>query len=249
MEEKKSKNGYNILVSGDSISKGVIFDEEKMKYAISRDNYVSLVQKKLNGIVNNTSKFGNTVIKGIERLKSEIVKNKPDVVLIEYGGNDCDYKWDEIAVNPDSQYEPNTSIKVFEKTLSDGIKMLKEKRIIPVLMTLPHLIAYNYFKWLCNNDPHAEKNVLKWLGSITRIYWWQERYNSSIIKIAEKTKTRWIDIRGAFLEQPDFRKFICLDGIHPNVEGQKLIAEKIIDFIKSGYEDLLLKGAIAIPET
>ena len=25
----------------------------------------------------------------------------PDLVLIEYGGNDCDYKWDEVARRPE----------------------------------------------------------------------------------------------------------------------------------------------------
>ncbi|MFA6309097.1 MAG: SGNH/GDSL hydrolase family protein [Clostridia bacterium] len=246
MDIKNIRNKYNFLVSGDSISRGVIYDETKKKYSISSENYVSIVQEKLNGIINNTSRFGNTVIKGISRLKNEIVKNKPDVVLIEYGGNDCDFNWDEIAANPNDKYEPNTDIKLFEETLSEGVEMLKEKNITPVLLTLPPLNADNYFKWVCKNDPTAERNVLKWLGSVTRIYWWQERYNSSILKIAERTKTRWIDIRGAFLEQPDFTKFICLDGIHPNIEGHRIIAEKIIEFIKSGYDYLLVNNQTAI---
>ena len=32
-----------------------------------------------------------------------------------------------------------------------------------------------------------------------------------------------IDIRSAFLAQPDFRSYLCADGIHPNEAGQKLI--------------------------
>lgn len=244
----ETANKIKVLISGDSISKGVILDEDKMKYSISKMNYVSLVQKKLNGIIDNTSKFGNTVIKGFTKLKNDIVKEKPDVVIIEYGGNDCDFRWNEIAEDPDKEYEPNTNIEVFEKTLTEGINMLNKKSIVPVLLTLPPLNADSYFKWVCKNDPNAEKNVLKWLGSKSKIYYWQEKYNEAIIKIAKKTKTRYIDIRSAFLSQPDFRKFICADGIHPNQEGHKLIADKIVEFLKNGYDFLLINGKNVAPQ-
>ena len=52
------------MISGDSISKGVIYDEERNKYVILEDNYVSLLQQKLKGAVRNTARFGNTLMKG-----------------------------------------------------------------------------------------------------------------------------------------------------------------------------------------
>jgi lysophospholipase L1-like esterase len=82
-------------------------------------------------------------------------------------------------------------------------------------------------------------NILEWLGSVTKIYWWQERYNSVIVRIAEETKTLWIDVRSAFLRFPDFSELLCADGIHPNRDGHVVIAEEIISFIKSGYRHLL----------
>lgn len=83
-------------------------------------------------------------------------------------------------------------------------------------------------------------SILKWLGSVTKIYWWQERYNSVIVRIAEETKTLWIDIRSAFLRFPDFSELLCVDGIHPNRDGHFVIAEEIISFINSGYRHLLI---------
>ena len=67
-------------------------------------------------------------------------------------------------------------------------------------------------------------------------------YNSVIVSIAEETKTRWIDIRGAFLQTADFTNFICIDGIHPNEKGHKLIAAKIFEYIKSNYSFMLKNG-------
>jgi acyl-CoA thioesterase-1 len=240
MSEKANKCISKYLVSGDSISKGVIFDEVKNKYVVLADNYVALLQNRLKGTVYNTAKFGNTLIKGISRLKHDIVKDNPDIVLIEYGGNDCDYNWNEIADHPESHHKPKTDFNQFEKQLKETVEFLKTKKIMPILMTLPPLNADRYLKWVSKNNPLAEMNILKWLGSVTRIYWWQERYSSTIIRVAEETKTRWIDIRGAFLQYPDFNKFLCLDGIHPNQDGHKIIADKIIDFITTSTATLAL---------
>jgi acyl-CoA thioesterase I len=107
---------YNCLVSGDSISKGIVYDEAKGQYAICEGNYVALVQKRLKGMVRNASRFGNTLIRGIGRLGKDIAKDKPDIVLIEYGGNDCDFDWDDVAANPGIAHEPKTDLSLFEKS-------------------------------------------------------------------------------------------------------------------------------------
>ena len=231
---------FKYMVSGDSISKGVIYDEARSKYVILEDNYVSLLQGKLKGAMRNTARFGNTLFKGFGNLKKDVLKEKPDVVLIEYGGNDCDFYWEEIVNNPDAEHNPKTDFSAFEKMLLDMIDFLKTQGVMPILMSLPPLNADSYFKWVSGNNPASEVNILKWLGSVTKIYWWQERYNSTIIKVAESTKTKIIDVRGAFLQQPDFTKFICLDGIHPNKEGHRIIYDKVLDFIRSSEPQLLL---------
>lgn len=243
MGANDSKHIYNFLVSGDSISKGVIFDDIKSKYVVLEDNYINLLQSKLQGIIHNTSKFGNTIITGCNKLKNDVLKNSPDIVLIEYGGNDCDFDWNEVSSHPDAEHQPKTDFSVFENKLKEAVNFLKSNKIIPVLLTLPPLNADNYLKWISKNDPSIEKNILKYIGSVTKIYWWQEKYSSAVLKIAEETNTRWIDIRGAFLQYPDFTKYLCLDGIHPNQIGHKIIANKIIDFIKSDYSFLLIGNA------
>lgn len=227
------------MISGDSISKGVIYDEIRNKYVILEDNYVSLLQNKLKGAIRNTARFGNTLMKGMGNLKKDVLKDKPNIVLIEYGGNDCDFHWNEIADDPDAEHSPKTDFHAFEKMLTETITYLKSLQITPILMSLPPLNADSYFKWVSRDNPETEKNIMKWLGSVTKIYWWQERYNSTIIKVSEMTKTKYIDVRGAFLEHPDFTKFLCSDGIHPNKDGHRIICDKVLEFIKTNYQHLL----------
>lgn len=239
MNNPLSGSGAKYMISGDSISKGVVLDEVRNKYVVLEDNYVALLQNKLKGAVHNTARFGNTLLKGFGHLKRDVLKEKPDVVLIEYGGNDCDFNWNEIAENPDGDHTPKTDFNVFERMLTETIEFLRSKDVIPVLMNLPPLNADQYFKWVSGSNPDAERNILQWLGSVTKIYWWQERYNSTIVKVAEATKTKYIDIRGAFLEHPDFTRFICVDGIHPNRDGHRIISERVLEFIREHYGSLL----------
>lgn len=241
MSDKNVKDNCTILVSGDSISKGVIYDETKNRYIVLQENYVNLISHKFKGSIKNISKFGSTITRGIDKLEKHICRENPDIVLIEYGGNDCAFNWDEVADNPDANHLPQTEVGIFETSLRETIELLKNIKITPVLMTLPPLNADRYFEWISNNNPLTQSRIIEWLGSVPTIYSWQERYSSIITKVAEETHTRFIDVRSAFLQYPDFSKFICRDGMHPNREGHKVIADKIIDYIKTGYDYLLIE--------
>lgn len=239
MSGNPEKNNYDIIIIGDSISKGVVYDEEKNIYYILNANYVNLLKDKIKGTVKNMAKFGNTLLRGVDRLQNYLSKEKTDIVVIEFGGNDCDFDWEKIAKNPYEEHKPKTDFNIFKNNLKDLINSLEVKGTIPVLMTLPPLDADRYFQWISKNSEDISKNILKWLGSVTKIYWWQEKYNAAILSIAEESKAVVLDIRSAFLDFPDFRKFICIDGIHPNEKGHKIIADKIYKYLEKNYNYLL----------
>lgn len=236
---EKLKEECTIVVFGDSISRGVIFDEEKNRHSLLLESFANLVKEHLKGVVINAAKFGSTIVEGLQRLQNDVLRRKPDIVLIEFGGNDCDFQWDAIAENPAGDYQPKTERKTFYELLSELIKKLNSMEIIPVLVTLPPLDAEKYFKWVSKNSLQAQENILKYIGNISRIYSWHEQYNAAILRVAEETKTRLIDIRSSFLQTEDYTKLICLDGIHPNKEGHRIIAEKILNYIQADYTFLL----------
>jgi lysophospholipase L1-like esterase len=235
------KDSFNFVLCGDSISKGVIFDEEKNKYVTIEENYANLLKNKLNGVIYNAGRFGNTITRAIGKLQNDVIKNNPDIVIIEFGGNDCDFRWNEIAENPFADHEPNTDFAIFQNSLKNLISHLRSIGAVPVLMSLPPLDPDKYFKWISHNSSTAAEKILTWLGSVNKIYWWQERYNSAIISIAQETRTKWIDVRSAFLNTPDFRQFLCVDGIHPNRDGHKLIADKIWEYMDTHKYYYLMK--------
>lgn len=233
------KESYDFLLYGDSIARGVIYDEDKEKYIVSDESFPALLQGKLKGVINNAARFGNTLIRAIGKLPNDVLRKNPDIVIIEFGGNDCDYDWEQVASNPSGIHVPKTDFNVFQKLMKSLIETLEKSGITPVLLNLPPIDADRYFKWISKNSTVMGENILKWLGSVSKIYWWQERYNSAISTIANETKTRLIDIRSTFLNHTDYREFLCIDGIHPNKHGHKIIAEKIFDYVKKDYSFLL----------
>ena len=233
------KDRYTIVVYGDSISRGVIYDEEKHKHSLLLESFTNLLRERLKGVVYNAAKFGSTIVEGLLRLQNDVLKRKPDIVLIEFGGNDCDYPWDAIADNPSAEFHPNTECSAFYELLSGLVEKLRTMNIVPVLVSLPPLDPDKYFRWISHNSEQAGKNILQFIGNVSHTYSWHERYNAAILRVAEETKTRLIDIRSAFLQEDDYTKLICLDGIHPNKEGHKVIAEKILHYIQSNYTFLL----------
>lgn len=238
------KDLYKFIIFGDSISKGVIYDEEKNRYVTLRENYAWLLQDKFNGILFNAGKFGNTIIRGMSRFDKDVMNNKPDIVLIEFGGNDCDFNWDDVAKSPSEYHSPNTDFESFKKYLYNLIEILKNNSINPVLLSLPPIDPDKYFKWISKDDTKRGENILKWLGTVNKIYWWQEKYNCAIIDAAQETKVPLIDIRGAFLESPDYTKLLCKDGIHPNVDGHKTMANKIFNYAIKNYPFLVKRDIL-----
>lgn len=222
----------SILVMGDSVAKGVIFNPEKKRYTFSKDGFISKLKSVLRANVHDFSKFGTTSGYGQELLKDKLTDLNPDLVLIEYGGNDCDYKWDEVAENPMATHLPNTPIRLFEQNIMRMVDSLKALGKIPVLMNLPPLDAASYFRWFTKNDPARARSILRWLHDVSKIYWWQEKYSYTIEKIARAAGTHLINVRNAFLRQNDYQSLICEDGIHPNEEGQALLNHTFVEYIE-----------------
>ncbi len=233
------KDSYVVVTYGDSITKGIIYDEEKSKYATLKENFTNIVGNKIKGQAYNAGKFGSTIIRGASKIYRDVINKSPDIVLIEFGGNDCDYNWNDIAKNPDDEYKPNTDISTFRETLCAMIETLKTNHILPVLMTLPPLDSLKYFKWITKEDSFAEKNILHWLGTKDALFNWQSSYNKIITEVAKETSTVLIDVRTEFLRHINYSEFLCKDGIHPNLQGQSLIATVILKFISENYNFLL----------
>lgn len=218
-------------IFGDSIAKGIIFDEISAKYSICKHSFVNLLSEKYDVKIKNFSVFGATINKGLQMFaRNEKKLNAGSLAFLEFGGNDCDFVWQEVALTPQAEHLPNTPPEEFQSRYEQFIHLLKEKNIKPIILNLPPLDEKRYFAYFSKNL--NKENLLKFLGgSARRVYQWHESYNNLINQIGINTKSYVIDIRQNFLTKLNPERFLCVDGIHPNEKGQRLIADKILQNI------------------
>jgi lysophospholipase L1-like esterase len=133
-----------IQIYGDSIMKGVQLDTASERYYLPKENNLSLFQEEYPLDIRNNSKFGCTIEKGCQQLQKALNKDSAcDMVLLEYGGNDCDYDWAKVAENPEKEHLPHTDIHTFEKVYRKMLSMLKEHGVTPIMMSLHRLTPKN----------------------------------------------------------------------------------------------------------
>jgi lysophospholipase L1-like esterase len=221
-----------ISIWGDSILKGVVLDDKDGRYHILENNCVDRFAGITGSAITNHAGFGMTTGKALERINRALARKPPEadeIVLLEYGGNDCDFQWAEVAADPKGVHLPKTPIDQFGTMLQSIIDLFKSLNIRPILMALPPLDPLKYFAWI-SRGLNIE-NIRSWLGDVHRIYRWQEAYNDIVVQTANDNDLRIIDVRKAFLVCDDYGSKFCSDGIHPNEAGHDTILGSVLSYV------------------
>lgn len=212
-----------IHVWGDSIARGVIFQESKRRYSLAAVRFSSLLKERLGISVENHAIMGMTVTEGLQSfLASAPAPNA--LCAITFGGNDCDLDWAHVAAHPQESLQAKVSLHTYRDTLAEFVQKARDAGMKPLLITPPPLHAQRYFCWVTRElDKQAVLHALH--GDVNSIYRWQERYALAMRDVAAQTHCPLLDIRDAFLARSDFEDLLCVDGIHPNEAGHRLIAD------------------------
>lgn len=214
----------SVSIWGDSILRGVIFDAAASKYRLLKDSAVALFTKNFPVFIKNNARFGCTAPRALPMIQKAMDSGESaDLVLFEFGGNDCDYRWDEVSLDPDADHQPNTPIEEFSDTLYQMVLAVQTSGRYPIMMSLPPIDATRYFDFITSPANVDPARVLTFLTDKEHIYRHQERYSNAVCRVAANRNIPLIDVREKFLTQKNLCDFLCLDGIHPNEKGQGLI--------------------------
>lgn len=222
-----------VVIWGDSLAKGVIWNEARRRHGYSKTTAADVVSQRLGIEIINRSKFGCTAPEGLQIMERDVENGIcGDTALIEFGGNDCNFDWAAISEHPEATHLPNTSPEEYLISMRAIAKELMRKGIQPILMTLPPIDAEKYFRFLVGDKLNRE-NILHWLGDVQQIYRYQEMYSLMVEKLARELSIRLIDLRSRCLaERGFFRDMLCEDGLHLTEEGQLFIGEQIAQLIQ-----------------
>ncbi len=221
-----------VFVWGDSLAKGVVWNEQRKRHGYALETAADIAGKKLGITIVNHAKFGSTAPQGCEMLARDLESGVDcDAALIEFGGNDCNFDWAAISECPDAHHDPVTTPERYIAALRDIVQRLYQRGIRPILMTLPPIDAERYFKFLVGDKLNAA-NILKWLGDVQQIYRFHEMYSWLVEKVAREFQIRLLDLRQRCLARHGFlANMICEDGLHLNEEGQRFVGEQIAELV------------------
>jgi len=222
-----------VLLMGDSISKGVVFDAERKRYFFLNECFAGLLGQTLSAQVDNCGRFGATVKTALSKLPEKLASDDPDVVVLEYGGNDCDFNWKQVGTAPEETHLPKVTLQDFKADMASMIQMVKGRGKLPLLTTLPPIDSQRYFRFISGGDSQLARGILTWLRDVEHIYRWQESYSNAMWELAVDEQVPIVDVRSAFLKSDCFPDLLCEDGIHPNAKGHELIYRTILQWIET----------------
>lgn len=228
----------SVIVWGDSILKGIISTEDLTQIRPSEINALQMAGEKLAIEINNKSIYGAHSVK----IQSTQTKNlnkglTADIALIECGTNDCDYEWNDVCTKPFSEITQKVPLTDFKRIISEMVDTSRENKITPVLVTAPDF-AIPYWREYITRGLDKNK-IAEFIGDDPYVLLRnQEEYMEAIRQIAKEKNVQLIDMRVEFRKANDPMALMCKDGVHPNIEGHKLMADvfvKVLPEIKKEF--------------
>lgn len=215
---------------GDSILKGVVYQSDVGRYRLCHSpRLTSLAEQGVT--ICNHSRMGATIEKGVRTLERRETCPEETLVLLEYGGNDCDFDWAAIAADPAGTHQPHTPEAKFLDGYRSAVELARSQGAKVAMLSLIPIDAQKYFSWISRNL--NKENILRWLGDVSMLSRWQEHYNRLVEGLAKSMSCPLIDVRRDFLLSHQFDSLLCADGIHPTPVGHDLIAGHIASYLQS----------------
>lgn len=208
-----------VALWGDSIGRGVLYDEVAGRYRISTHNLCAMLQKDFGRNVRNYARMAFTAKDGLASMTDDRME-QGGIAVLQFGGNDCDLDWKAVSKDPTGNHQPRLQLNQFRDTLRTLVQRAQLNHMEPVLITPPPVDAERYFDWL--GRKLDKQNILKFVGDVQHMYRWQERYANAVTSIAHETGAKLIDLRDAFLAEYAMKDLLCSDGIHPSEQGYQL---------------------------
>ena len=219
-----------ICAFGDSAMKGTVLESESpLTYTLPDKTFTDIAAEILGITIDNYASFGSTVAKGEKMLIRHFTKLPSyDYALLKFGGNDCDFYWPAVAADPSRRHEPLVPLTEFSIFYEKLIGSVRAAGPCPVVVSLLPLDAERYFRHITRDfSQEGRDNVLSWLGKVEFISQWHDMYGLQLRGIASECGAPFIDIAEPLRSAADPSAFLCEDGVHPNAEGQALMAGKL----------------------
>ncbi len=191
--------------------------------------YADILQKELppKGVstkVINAGIGGNNTNHARKRFDKDVLAQKPDIVIIQFGINDSAV---DVWKKPPAT-KPRIAIKTYIENLSHFVKKLKSQKKQIILMTPNPLRWTPKLRKIYGKPPYKPADEDGFNTFLTQ-------YAHQVRQLAKEEEIQLIDIYQIF---EDYGKKenqsvsdLLLDGMHPNEQGHQMIAKELMMLI------------------
>jgi len=187
--------------------------------------YAVRVHEALEGIgstlsIYNAGVRSNTTKNARDRLAKDVLAHKPRGVVIQFGINDAAV---DVWKNPPAKAS-RVPLAEYEANLRWMIAALRQQKIKPILMTTNPTRWTSKLREIYGKPPYRPEEPDGFDAPVLA------RYNDAVRRLAKELGVPLVDVHDAFSRQnPDK---LLLDGMHPNDEGHRIIAELLVPVIR-----------------
>jgi lysophospholipase L1-like esterase len=213
--------GHTLVVFGDSVSA----PRAKVEvYAQLLSKQMTFSGEKIR--VHNAGVPGNTTAHAIKRLGTDVLQMHPDTAVLLFGINDSAV---DVWKNPPAT-QARVSLSEYRANLQACTAALKAAGARVVLVT-PNPLSWSETTRKLYGKPPYIPNDPDGFNVLLR------DYVTAVRQVAEEEKTGLVDLFGLFKAQAGLSAGkldrLIPDGMHPNSEGQRLIAEALMEALCS----------------
>ncbi len=207
------RENLKIVAFGDSITEAVVGLEPEQKWTVLLEKRLNDSSANVDYMVINSGVGGNTSREGLARIEKDVIAHKPDIVLVEFGGND--------ATN-----DPNrtVSIEEFNRNMAMMYEKITGAKAQMVLLTFTPVI----------DDWHSVGKHEKYAacGGFDHFI---EFYRQATREFAKEKSLTLIDVdavlRKAYITHSQ-DQIILKDGVHLTAKANEIVAKTVYDYLK-----------------
>ena len=228
-----NEDELKIVFLGDSITEAGVYDKEvgvEYNGELVYPNYTGFITFLSQSTPKNTQLIGkgisgDKVSDLLTRYKKDVIDLNPDIVFIYIGINDVWHKYD---------FGTGSDIDLYENGLRQIISEIQNIGSKVVLCT-PTVIGENYGDFTLANQYVEQYRDAKTMESMNNDL---DAFSDVVRNLSSEYNTDLLDLRKIFTSyisenNPNNEPsgILTYDGVHLNDQGNKLIADKMINFI------------------
>lgn len=184
----------------------------------------ALVRCTPSSVVINAGVPGNTTEDGRRRFETDVLAHQPDGVVIQFGINDAAV---DVWMDPPAT-KPRVPLARFKANLAFFLDAIRARNGRVVLMT-PNPMRWTPSLRQCYGKPPYRPDETDGFNLVLHTY------AAAVRDLAQQHQVDCLDIYAAFQtygRQPGQSvDALLLDGMHPNAEGHRLVAERLLELL------------------